>query len=667
MYYSKRKDVKGFEFFPRKCPCTRDLVNICWLQLVKRLKHHDGDHGDIEPGTVEFCPDNRSVMDERYPVHLADKTKMRGFGSICNAPSCINILEETYWFCRHKSEYGLVLHVKQLANSCLRGKGGSAKLFRDTIESILNTMNGLIIKKIIFLSRECVNYATLAKQTAALFRGLCIEYAALTRSALKEPCLYEEAKNYFQFIKENFAHDDLKRRQSIFYYKFKSPVLKDFFLTELLALNKYAAKHRMAGRGDYTTSLMWKFRMSHLAQTRTLDHLPYFMAREKISEFITLMTREVTYPSNDEMELVHRAVEKNLEDNCVKRGLYETEAFAITEGVFRESIEMDLHLTASLAHSVKQGGKLEDARLLLKMAKECEWRAPIRNLTTGEIIGLTPLVTGDSWNEKGMLNLSSVIFWLSLQIATNFLAIQGIIPEENNYVPMYDRMDDEWYDESLLHAKVIGIEELGKLRMLVKTNSVLNWSLSIGSKLLQKGLATHPDHRSGLEMGSQDWNFAKRLSGESEESRFLYNLEGRLRDDAHFGQTDWSEATNILVKLLGFQMMRTYMQYTHFPRWYGGIILELTRAPLSVKETAMVFDGEEVFVDLREHEFKEGFMMGVQTAKAYLHLSHIACDGLSTIYLEEKGFVIGRSRVDQRIPADALPASVESRVATKLW
>jgi len=380
-----------------------------------------------------------------------------------------------------------------------------------------------------------------------------------------------------------------------------------------------------------------------------------------MADYVKLMTREIYEPTERTMNLVHTAVCKNLEDNQVPRNLYKNELNTkVDDKMVKESIQLELSQTASLKHTVGEGGKLEDARIFLKTAKEEGWQFAIRDLESGAIKGYTPKITEDSWDEKGTLNLSSTIFWGSLQIATNFLAIHQIIDEEN-YIPML-KNGKEWYEEDLNTAKILGIEEPGKLRILLKTNSFLNWSLTVGSKLLQHGLAQHPDHKAGLELGAQDWNFAKRISGESPESGFLYDIKGRIKDTSHFGQTDWSKATDLLAKLLGFQMMKSYMSYTGFFDWYGMVILELTRLPFQVIETNYVSSEGENYLTVKEtHTFKEGFMMGVQVTKSYLHLAHVACEGLATMFLEKRGFLLDFVRRDLRIPVEYLKPQKETQ------
>jgi hypothetical protein len=327
-------------------------------------------------------------------------------------------------------------------------------------------------------------------------------------------------------------------------------------------------------------------------------------------------------------------------------------------------MQTELKLTASLKSTLKEGGKLEDARKLLRMAKLEKWKIPKRDLRTGAITGFTDLITDDSWSEKGVLNLASTLFWLSLQISTNFLCIHKWM-DEQWYYPMYVG-SKEWYEKDLNHAKLIGIDEPGKLRMLIKTNSLLNWAIGPGSKLIQKGLATHKDHRAGLEMGAQDWNLNKRISGESNESNFLYDRAGFLKPTSHAGQTDWSSASDLLSKMKGFQMVKTYMLFTGFPEYYGRIILNLTKLPLQVLETNYLSNGELEFKDENMYTFKEGFMMGLQLTKAYLHLTHVYCEGLAAMHLEKHGFVFDNVRKDLRERTNGLLYSTEKKRKVRL-
>lgn len=652
MFYSEKQKFHCPEHLTRGCPCNKELPSICWIGMMKEMTFLN-ENGSIDGKKVAFCPDARNILEDNYPVEMKNKTEVTGFEKVNNLERLINVLEETYWFAKFRKQFKIDKALKGLWKFSKQSPGENGKVLRSNIEAILKTVNGLIVKKIVFMGRECVGYKKLSESTAQVFRDLCIEYSAMERYSLPHHMspLYEEAKAFFQHCKRYFNHDQLEQRLRIFAFKFKNKALKNFFIPEMMKIRAYITKVKYQKGEDVTTSLHWKFRWAHLHQTRTLDHLPFYMAREMVAQYIETMERALKVPTEYEMNLTHTCVLKNLKDNKVEKGLYRKENFELNEKLFRDAIALEIKATASFHHMIIYGGKLEDARIFLQFAKKYGWRFKIRDLRTGAIIGETPLITEGSWDEKGILNLSSVIFWGALQVATNFLCIHQIIDEEN-YVPLYK--EEEWYDEEFNHASMIGIDEPGKLRMLIKTNSMLNWSLSLGAKLIQKGLATHPDHKAGLELGAQEWNFSKRISGESNESWFLYDRDGQLKSTARLGQSDWSKATDMLGKMLGYQAMKTFMIYTDFPSWYGNIFLEISRLQIHVREVSYFRDDTEIKRYETNHIFREGFMMGVQGAKGFLHLAHVASQGLGGLYLENLGFVFDKIRRDQRYPRDKL-------------
>ena len=79
---------------------------------------------------------------------------------------------------------------------------------------------------------------------------------------------------------------------------------------------------------------------------------------------------------------------------------------------------------------VKDGGKVEDTRFFLQLICKNGWRIPIRDLDTFEVISQTSRLEPKSECSDNIPDLSSHIFWFSLQNVINFAVICGLQKEE---------------------------------------------------------------------------------------------------------------------------------------------------------------------------------------------------------------------------------------------
>lgn len=161
--------------------------------------------------------------------------------------------------------------------------------------------------------------------------------------------------------------------------------------------------------------------------------------------------------------------------------------------------------TASASHTVSEGGKPEDARSYLDVIRRNKITIPIRDLDTFEITGFTPILGANTIDDEDKINISSILFWFSLQMSLNFLIRRRMWPSDlGHYFFFRDTEGKEIHEDKLLDCKLIVINEPGKARMLIKSMSMLNWVLIPASKISQKVLAEIPEHRAGLELGSHD-------------------------------------------------------------------------------------------------------------------------------------------------------------------
>jgi hypothetical protein len=296
---------------------------------------------------------------------------------------------------------------------------------------------------------------------------------------------------------------------------------------------------------------------------------------------------------------------------------------------------------------------VEDARYFLQLIRENGWRSPKRDLRTFEIVGQTPKLALLAEDNDDGFNLSSIIFWFSLQNMINFFILRGQWKNRNHYFPFQyrgtdgDKESDHLHVFEIMDAHILLINEPGKGRKLVKSHPLLNWMLIPASKMCQKILAQHPDHRAGLELGAHDWVHSKRISGDSEEAQFMYNeLTGKIKPEVQFGYTDWTEATDRMSKRRGIAHLTGLFEYIGFPKEYAKLIILVIREPQPVKEVVR----RTVLDDLIEEDcyiwkdsIREGFMMGNQMTKTLLHLCHVSERAFVELFLKREGVKVHRS------------------------
>jgi len=155
MFYSNKNKYKEPQFIDKKNPLNRELKPICWLTLVKYLSYHAKDIGKIDPATIEFDLDSRGVLDEVYSAEHRG-TSVKGYDDVTGPDEANYILGKTYWYARYSASFKVRKKIKALYNR-IRHDSTIEKpweAFNKTLRSILLTMNGILIKKILFLPRK---------------------------------------------------------------------------------------------------------------------------------------------------------------------------------------------------------------------------------------------------------------------------------------------------------------------------------------------------------------------------------------------------------------------------------------------------------------------------------------------------------------------------------
>jgi hypothetical protein len=643
MFVSKTKVRKGF-FLPENCPCQNrgedaiDLKPICFLSYLQSLNRNlsskedaveicDIDPNNIDSKTVMFCFDAQSIFDESYNGPMRTLTGLTGFSHIKKKRDLIKVLQTLYWYCKYDDSYQLTRYIN--------GLDMPIEKICECVKQSIHSINGFLLKKFFVFGPECVGYSQIADETARLFKDFIFDYTCSSNSN----SIFLESKDFFNFVKEKFNHPSLEGRMLVFQYPFKNKALERFFSTELKRLLALIDKERQNCR-DYTKSLAWMFRSTHLCQTRVLGYVPNHLA-VKHGENFWLKVERPTEELDPEIErLIHTSVKESLKNGKVPQGIFNTSDPEILEALYKE-IEIELKLSSSCDHTFVQGGKLEDARQLLRLAKKNNWKIPVRNLHNFSIEEIMEPIT-DEVIENGDINLSRYLFNIAIQISINFLVERDLMSEEF-YYELLDGLED--YASNLLNCSIIHINEPGKLRSLVKSKALLSWVLAPGAKMMSNVIAILPSHMAGLKAAAHDWTHTARMSALSNESAFMFDADGYIRSSINFVYKDWTEATDFIGKRKGVAHLRGFLEYTGFPRAYGELIMKLIREPQIATESCILnldsFESEDVFSPIshfkRHGIINEGFMMGLQVTKIILHLLHLSEQAITFHFLKMKG------------------------------
>jgi hypothetical protein len=383
----------------------------------------------------------------------------------------------------------------------------------------------------------------------------------------------------------------------------------------------------------YTTSLAWIFRCTTLAQTRNLGYLPAHLADEKFAEFRKTISRPVEAIDPEYDALIRVAVVSRFERSGITEGFLRDPKSDIEKelaGSVLKNINLDLKGTASVDHKVSEGGKLEDARKTIRLIIDNGWQVPVRDLEDNKIlsyIGAFDNEFDESWNR--------LLFWFSYQVVLNWMCERGLQEEEYYYA--FILPDGEELSEDVLRAAIVHIKEPGKARNLVKTTGEFAWFLTPSAKILQATLALLPEHRAGLELSAHDWIHTRRISGDSDESKFIYDSRSGVRNENILQVfKDWTESTDFISKRVGSAHLGAMMSYIGFPTAYGEMVLRMIREPQPVEEVIelRLLDVDETTPNgprykevnrLKWHSYvNEGHMMGMPVTKPVLHLVHVS-------------------------------------------
>lgn len=643
---SKEKNKFHPEFVSSSCPC-RAFKNennipeyICFLEYCQAVSskfyHEENDRG-FKQEDVAFCFNGRSILDMVYTNKIAAHMGCAGWEDVYEFGDFFRVLNGLYWFrTMHKAKKkSIFARLRKFLN-----RFGPTKL-RATIQQVFYTINGIVVKMILGFPRDIGNYKLFERSFKELFKVLFFEYTesdeTLSVSEAKEKSsLYLELRDYFKLWKRSFHASTYRLRVQPMYYKFRSRTLRELFKPCLSSLGDRISTQmtvRDKRLRDFTQGQVWYATGALLSYTRTLGFLPIYLATDRIFKYIEIMKKENPLKET-EIEKIGLGLLMYLDKEYKSNGKL---PMGMLQGVFTKvefmnskqnlnyqkkirdeicsRVNLDLKQSASYTSLVREGGKLEDARRILQTAKKENFTIYVRDLNTGRVIEKYP-VSKYSMDEKQYYK--QTLYWLSFQLALNSMVKKGQL--DKRFYVRYAQKDGSLFEVDCDKVKVLTIREPGKDRVLIKSQSVLVWALSIFNKLVQNGLALLPDHEIGLKSTSHMWKHYERLSPINEESKFLYDFSTGVTKATIFQCfQDWTKATDNINPALAQELLITLCVWLKLPPWWSEVCILMATMPPEFEFVHETMDGVQRVIT---GTFKRGLMMGNPVTKTVLHLMH---------------------------------------------
>lgn len=615
------ENAKGqkLEFVSSKCGCRAINQpnldsNLCYLEflngspsaLTRKVSLY-------EPKDAAFCIDHTSIFSDKYPATISNEIGAKGWSNISSIDQIYKLMKRCYWFTYQRVDFSDLFKVQM-----------HFREFSQALKQTLYTIDGLLTKKFLALGPEISTYTNIASTTGKLFRDLFSEYLGQ-----KQGC-YKEIKDFLNHIKTDFHNNDARTRLLALSYDFKFHSINNFFKRELNKLRDHISLLWSTEGLDYTDSPAWVVRCAILVQTRILGYLPLVQSSKGAQEFREKINRNPKRIPQEELDFWYNAIQDEFRRENIPENFLALESLDETEKKTFDSIiertEFVLKPSASVDTRVASGGKIEDARLLLQIAREGNWKIPIRDLATFDIIEERNLP-----KEEIEVDFNTPIFWYSVQICLNWLIEKGKWTKDHYYHLPYR---DTAYRESIADARILHIREPGKDRHLTMSKATYTWALLPAGKVLNASLALLASHKEGLSGTNDAWAFNRRIAAESDESAFIYTNEGTGSNKLLQYFSDWTESTDFIEKLYGLTAVDAIGDYIGFWPKYMVFIKLLISIPQPVREVVLLLGEERERVPY-EGFIRNGFMMGNPITKSILHSCHVVETSLTRSILEK--------------------------------
>jgi len=629
------------EYVAENCPCRTNInrtnrkIYICYTTFSKSLneKFYSEKFTEFKPEDVSFCYDHSTIFDSSYDVYFKDKIGATGFEKIYSIETLMKSLNCLYWF--SSMELERKNYIRRLMQKFIdrKRKANNIETLKVILKSVLNTINGMVIKIMQAFPREC-NVIHLNQSFQSLFIAFLHDYVKeesrnILEKYILDNSIFRELKDFFKQWKMNFQSESFRFRVNILNYIFKNSSLEDFFRPFIDSLVKRINNHYMQTGYDFTESIVWDSIGATMSVTRTLGYLPKYLAVGELLDYLqemekvdTIEVSNLKRTANSLRYYLHKHKEELpqgimreafISDKTLKEVLFERNE-DVKDIISRTN--MDLKHSASYTKLVEEGGKLEDARILINLARKNNWYIIIRDLNNGKIL------TKETYNMKPeLLFCRRNIYWISFQLMVNSLYKHlGIEEFKKFYEPYYDDGKEIEYD--IRKATVITIKEPGKSRLLIKSQSILVWGLSIYNKLIQNSLSLIKEHEVGLISSSNMWYHYKRIGPDSKESYFIYDENDKFKKDIVHCCQDWTRSTDYINLELARVLLSVFTDYIGIPKFLSSVCViastteTLYEVPIRIRGTEHLLTGK----------FVRGMMMGNPVTKTCLHLIHCASE-----------------------------------------
>jgi len=614
------------------CTCLKiapEATHVCFLEALTSVDDMVGTRNPrINLKRTMFCPNQQSIFSGSYDGPTRTACGLSSYENASTLEDLATILDLTYWSRSERLGDDFIKFAKKFPLVTI-------PTWRRRLKQILFTIDAVIIQLMLVCPYQ-LSYTDIAEATRRMFQTLRKEYSVdpVYRDGVPVPnpngTFYEDLVNFTKYCKWSIQFDD------DVWTGF--PAQSDCFKkTVMYFLNKYRTHLRgeaLMGRDD-PTSLRSVLKKLILSQKRGYGHLPRAVAMVKRHKFREAISRPPLVWTREKQAQVMKALLLEFTEELPAAHHIFARDDKKSKEILKEvlsHVSLELKGTASVDRKVSDGGKLEDARELLQLARTNEWFVPIRSLESGKLIGHKTCPS-----DVDMEEVSTFLFWLSVQLCVNYIHLAKIDkakPQMWEYVPFIIKETGAPFMYDPFRARVLHIAEAAKERNLVKCSAVYNWAMIVGGKIIQNTMALSPSHRNGLQGSSADWSHFRRVQGTAEGS-FLYDRStGLLRPGTAVNfYSDLTESTDWLVKSLGLVILKIFEIHTRFFPWYMDLLRILYVTPITISETVVIEDEDERIVAHTEYLMTEGTPMGMQLAKSLLHGAHFACMGLVRLAL----------------------------------
>jgi len=607
------------------CPCQKiPLFNVehrCFLTFIEKAikpRHiFDGKITELA-SDYAFCFDTVALGDRLYPSDVRDVIHIQGWKPDLREFQVIKLLNQLYWFKSAKNHQNLEKLVSKMFNKFAERAAG--KILRH-----IHFLDNLVMKTVVALPSYLDNYTWFSNSIGITFNDL------LQDDLKEKDFLYTKYKEFGKYIKSCFNAEDVYVRAQILDY----PLPERIFQLIKNPLDKYKEDIFNLFQNqfiDLTDTLEWRRTMTILLQNRMMELPPDHYVETEVIRYLDKIVEEVKEDSpTDIMPVLQSALDRN----DIPNDIIQQETGKLAESLHNmiaESLRIDTKVTASYEYTRDEGGKLENARILIKEFFSQKLPIYVYDLQTGKRIEeIHPHI-----EKRDDISLhAELIFWISFQLSINALVRMDLMQRSKWHPILYENRKPHPFEDSIFKMKAEFIKEPGKLRGLSKTSAIFYWTTSPMMGIMNSVLALIPEHYDGLKRGSHGWRYAKRVSSTGPEGGRIFLEDGKVDPSFFHFYTDWKEATDFIDKKFGLRLFIGWGSITYIPAFYLDVCGRMLQVDLEMEYIPDKTLSERI--GPRRGKVKRGFMMGLPLTKTILHLCQLYKQEKALLIMKESG------------------------------